>query len=377
MFVNFSSSLSKFSPGKGPIVVALSGGVDSAVCAGLLVEAGHQVVGMSMRLYNAKDTAASRGGRCCGPRDLEDARLICAHLGIPFYVANYEELFQKAVIDDFIEKYTSGKTPNPCVRCNERVKFLPLLHRAISLDASALCTGHYAQIEFDKNTKSHRLLRGIDHNKDQSYFLFSMPKEALPFVKFPLGGMTKVQVREHAKRLGLPNAEKPESQEICFVPDGNHANFVAKAASLSQSQGEIIASNGQVVGTHDGIQNFTIGQRRGLHVGLGEKQYVVHIDAVKKRIHLGKKEALFKTSFTVEEVKWLVDTQVGESMEALVQIRHRHTPKLAHIEVTGPTTAKVSFNEPEPAVAPGQAAVFYKGNQVLGGGMIELPLFQT
>jgi tRNA-specific 2-thiouridylase len=251
-----------------PIVVALSGGVDSATCAGLLVEAGERVVGISMRLYNAHGTESASGGRCCGPRDLEDARAVCAHLGIPFYVADYEEDFRRAVIDDFVSSYREGRTPNPCVRCNEKVKFLPLLHRARALGASALCTGHYARIQRAEGG-SPRLCKAVDGRKDQSYFLFGMPKKALDYVRFPLGGLTKEEVRAHALRLGLPNANKPESQEICFVPDGDYAGFVERHGQLRDTAGEIVDESGAVVGHHDGIHRYTVGQRRGLGGGQG------------------------------------------------------------------------------------------------------------
>lgn len=358
---------------KSLIVVALSGGVDSATCAGLLCEAGHRVVGISMRLYDAGGTAASSGGRCCGPRDLEDARAVCAHLGIPFYVANYEEAFQDAVIDDFVRSYAAGRTPNPCVRCNEKVKFLPLLRRARALGADALCTGHYARIGQDPETGRPALLRAVDARKDQSYFLFGMPASSLSYVRFPLGGLTKEEVRAEARRLGLPNADKPESQEICFVPDGDHAAFVAQRAGLGDEEieGEIVDQAGDVVGRHHGVHRFTVGQRRGIGVGLGSKQYVVGIDALRRRVQVGPKEALARDEIVVEDVRWLGEAPRRE-VEAQVQIRYRHRPQGAAIEVLSGdgARARVRFAAPEYGVAPGQAAVFYRGDVVLGGGFI-------
>src|SRR5215207_220607 len=249
--------------GQGPLVVAaLSGGVDSAAAAALLVEQGRQVVGMTMRLYDARGTPASSGGRCCGPRDVEDARAVCAHLGIPFYVVDLAAEFGAAVVDDFVEAYLSGETPNPCVKCNQHIKFTPLLERARAIGADILVTGHYAQIV------NNELRRGIDAGKDQSYFLFSMPADELGAVRFPLGGMTKDEVRAHALRLGLPNAKKEESQEICFVPDGDYAGFVSAQALRKgrtlPSAGAIVDGSGEVVGRHDGVHRFTIGQHRGL-----------------------------------------------------------------------------------------------------------------
>ncbi|MCS6913036.1 MAG: tRNA 2-thiouridine(34) synthase MnmA [Myxococcales bacterium] len=359
-----------------PIVVALSGGVDSATCAALLVEAGEPVVGIFMRLYDASGTAASAGGRCCGPRDLEDARAVCEHLGIPFYVANYEEAFREAVIDDFVRAYTHGRTPNPCVRCNERIKFLPLLRRARALGAAALCTGHYARIERDPDGARLRLLRAVDARKDQSYFLFSMPPSSLNYVRFPLGSLSKEQVRAHARRLGLPNADKPESQEICFVPDGDHAGFVARHASTTG--GELVDVSGRVVGRHEGVHRFTIGQRRGIGVGLGEKLYVVRIEAATGRVYIGPREALARSHFCVEELHWLGEVPLpGEAIEADVQIRYRHQPRPARIEILPDGTARVHLTAPEYGVAPGQAAVFYRGDEVLGGGFIAPEVIQT
>src|SRR5262245_31192466 len=251
------------------IVVALSGGVDSATACALLVEAGHRVVGMTLRLYDARGTAASAGGRCCGPRDIEDARAVCAHLGVPFYVVDHEEEFRRAVIDDFVAEYAAGRTPNPCVRCNEHVKFGPLLRRARALGATRLATGHYARLE------GGRLRRAVDAAKDQSYFLFAMPPSVREATIFRLGGLTKDEVRAHAARLGLPNAAKPESQEICFVPDGDHAAFVERRAGVAP--GEIVDRDGVVVGRHDGVHRFTVGQRRGLGVARGAAQYVVAV----------------------------------------------------------------------------------------------------
>ena len=349
------------------IVVALSGGVDSATCAGLLVEQGHEVVGISMRLYNAKGTVSASGGRCCGPRDLEDARVVCAHLGIPFFVANYEEEFQRTVIDDFVATYQRGETPNPCVRCNEQVKFLPLLHRARGLGAAALATGHYAQL--DGSPGERRLRRGVDSRKDQSYFLFGMPRSALDFVRFPLGGMTKDEVRGHARRLGLPVSEKPESQEICFVPDGDYAGFVERQGVVARADGDIVDEQDRVLGHHDGVHRYTIGQRRGLGFGLGTPQYVVAIDALKRRVRIGPKESLYADRARVTDVRWLGESP-GAQLRCGVQIRYRRVPQMATLHRIDDRSVDVLFDAPELAVTPGQAAVFYDGDRVLGGGFI-------
>jgi tRNA-specific 2-thiouridylase len=339
------------------IVVALSGGVDSATVAALLVEAGERVVGVTMRLYDAAGTSASIGGRCCGPRDVEDARKVAAHLDIPFYVADYTEDFRARVMDDFVAEYTAGRTPNPCVRCNQHIKFTPLMQRARALGADALATGHYARIE------DGRLLRGRDARKDQSYFLFNMPKEALPFVRFPLGGLTKEEVRAHARRLGLPNCDKPESQEICFVPDGDYAGFVSRAAAMAP--GEIVDEGGKVLGQHEGIHKFTIGQRRGVGVAAGEPIYVLSVDALTRRVTVGGSASLDKRSISVADLSWMP----RERTRAQVQIRYRHEARPAWLVPDG-DRVQVEFDHPERAPAPGQAAVFYDGDAVLGGGFI-------
>ena len=351
------------------IVVALSGGVDSATAAALLVEAGHRVVGISMRLYNARGTESASGGRCCGPRDLEDARQVCAHLRIPFYVADYEAEFKRAVIDDFVAEYVAGRTPNPCVRCNEHIKFSPLLRRARALGATKLATGHYARIERDGAGRA-RLLRAIDARKDQSYFLFAMPAADLDSVWFPLGGMTKDEVRDKARSYGLPNADKDDSQEICFVPDGDYAGFVDRAQTEAVAGGEVADTEGQVVGAHDGVHHFTVGQRRGLggaHGG-GEPRYVVSVDALKRRVTIGPRELLRKHEIEVRDVRW-IGARPSTAVHASVQVRHRHQPSAADI-IPNADGATVRFETPEYAVAPGQAAVFYDGAEVLGGGWI-------
>lgn len=351
------------------IVAALSGGVDSATAAGLLVERGHRVVGMTMRLYDARGTAASAGGRCCGPRDVEDARAVCAHLGIPFYVVDLAAEFGAAVMDDFVEAYLAGETPNPCVKCNQHIKFTPLLERARAIGGGQLVTGHYARIEH------HQLRRGIDANKDQSYFLFSMPRAALSAVQFPLGGLTKDEVRAEATRLGLPNATKPESQEICFVPDGDYAGFVSVRALAKQRAmprgGEIVDQQGSVVGRHDGIHHFTVGQHRGLgNLTTKDKLFVTAIDAAAARVTVGPRAAAQSSVLAIRDLRWL--SEPAASFHAAIQVRHRGAAVRCTVEVDGDRAA-VQLSEPVIA-AHGQAAVFYDGDRVIAGGWIAAPV---
>lgn len=355
----------------GPLVVAaLSGGVDSATAAALLVERGHRVVAMTMRLYDARGTAASSGGRCCGPRDVEDARAVAAHLGIPHYVIDLSAEFGEAVVEDFVEAYLAGETPNPCVKCNQHIKFTPLFERARAIGADVLVTGHYAQI-VDEGDGDHALRRGVDAGKDQSYFLFSMPAAQLPHVRFPLGGLTKDEVRAEALRLGLPNAAKPESQEICFVPDGDYAGFVSAQAlkrgrALPQA-GNIVDASGAVLGRHEGTHRFTVGQHRGLgNLTTKDKLYVTGLDPAKAEVTVGPKTAAEKTTVEIRDLRWLAAPR--PLLRAAVQVRHRGTPIEAEIAIAG-DRARARLAEPTVA-AQGQAAVIYEGDRVLAGGWL-------
>jgi len=355
---------------QGPLVVAaLSGGVDSAAAAALLVEQGHRVVGMTMRLYDARGTAASSGGRCCGPRDIEDARAVCAHLGIPHYVIDLEVEFADTVVEDFVEAYLAGETPNPCVKCNQYIKFTPLLQRARAIGADLLVTGHYAQIL--DGDDGFGLWRGVDAGKDQSYFLFSMPGEELASVRFPLGGMTKDEVREHARRLGLPNAAKAESQEICFVPDGDYAGFVAahalKRGRSLPTGGAILHEDGRVVGQHEGVHRFTVGQHRGLgNLTTKDKLFVTAIDPARGEVRVGPRDSAGRRELAIRDLRWLAPAR--PRLRVAVQVRHRGTPIEADVAIEG-DRATVQLAEPTIA-APGQAAVLYDGNRVLAGGWI-------
>ncbi|MGB1699791.1 MAG: tRNA 2-thiouridine(34) synthase MnmA [Nannocystaceae bacterium] len=342
----------------------------SSVAAALLVEQGLEVVGMTMRLYDARDQPKrSRGGTCCSPAEVDLAQRACELLGIPHYVVDEQERFQRAVIDDFAREYAAGRTPNPCARCNEHVKFGPLLTRARALGAAYMATGHYARIE------DGALLRGVDPSKDQSYFLFAMGQETLADVRFPLGDWTKERVRDYARERGMPNWDAPDSQELCFVPDGDHGAVVERRArSLgldggSLGDGEVVDETGETLGTHRGIHRVTVGQRRGLGLSSSRPRYVLRVLPEERKVVVGDAEALARTELDVDDFRRLRDLEDGAAIACHVQIRHRSPAQAATLRVTG-SRATVTFDAPVRAVAPGQAAVAFLGDQVLGGGWI-------
>jgi tRNA-specific 2-thiouridylase len=345
------------------VLVAMSGGVDSSVAAALLRDAGHEVVGVSMRVFDYADPA--RGRSCCGPDDLEDARGAARALGIPFYVANLEEHFGRAVIDRFVDEYVCGRTPNPCAACNTEVKFDWLLRRARALGAR-LATGHYARIE----RRGGRLaLCASPHDKDQSYFLYGLSQGALRDVLFPVGELEKGEVRRIAARFALPVAEKPESQEICFVTRGDAGDFVALRAPARLRPGELVSTSGEVLARHAGVHRFTVGQRRGLGIGGGEPRYVVRIEARSARVVVGTGEEASRDRFLVEDVRWVAGAPPPRPVEVLVRVRHRHGGERGEVRPVG-EGAEVALAAKVRGVAPGQAAVFYAGDEVLGGGRI-------
>jgi len=344
------------------VVAAMSGGVDSSVVAGLLKEQGHEVIGIHMKLHDVEEGEA---GHCCGLDDAMDARMVADALEIPFYVMDLREAFKKAVMDDFAENYRAGRTPNPCVRCNGVLKFRVLLQRAKALGASHLATGHYAKV-----TPEGGLYRAVDHHKDQSYFLFPATRDAFAQTLFPLGGMTKPEVRAHAERLGLVTSSKPDSQEVCFIPDDDHTRFVREHLGDPDASGDIVDEDGTVLGQHDGYFRYTVGQRRGLGIAAGYPLYVLKIQAASKRIVVGPADRLMEQGLVASGMNWFREPTNGE--EIFARIRHNGGLIPATIEGTEPTT--VHFQAPARAIAPGQAVVLYSGDEVLGGGWIERAL---
>jgi tRNA-specific 2-thiouridylase len=349
------------------VVVAMSGGVDSSVAAGLLVEAGYDVVGVTLQLYD-QGSASGRKGACCAGQDIADAAAVAEKLGIPHYVLDYEQRFRDAVIEDFADSYARGETPIPCVRCNERVKFRDLLDTARDLGAAALATGHYARRVVGAD--GPELRRAVESARDQSYFLFATTQEQLDFLRFPLGGLRKEETRHHAARLGLPVAEKPDSQDICFVPTGSYARIVEKLRPGALSPGEIVDLDGRVLGTHEGVINFTVGQRKGLRLAGGAPLYVVRLEPEARRVVVGPRAALGTREVRVGALNWLAGE--ARQVRAEVKLRSAQAPLGATVTVDG-RDASVLLDEPAEAVAPGQACVVYDGDRVLGGGWIRRP----
>ena len=351
------------------IVVAMSGGVDSSVAAALLAEQGHDVVGLSMQLY-AQNGGSQTFGRCCTLDDLHDARRVAAAAGFPHYIVNFEQQFQETVVSNFVREYAAGRTPLPCAHCNSDLKFSTLLERALGFGAARVATGHYARVE--QGSKGRWLLRrSVDGAKDQSYFLFSLTQEQLAHAMFPVGTLTKPQVREHARRLGLDVADKPDSQEICFVPDGDYASFVAKQEPAVARAGAVVDERGTPLARHGGIHRFTVGQRKGLGVSAPAPLYVLKIDAQSGDVTVGPRASLERRTLTASGVNWMSVDAPGTWLLAAAQIRHRHHPAPGRVRALDGGRAEFEFDTPQPAVTPGQAVVFYDGDIVVGGGWID------
>jgi tRNA-specific 2-thiouridylase len=349
------------------IVVAMSGGVDSSVAAALLAEQGHEVIGLSMQLYPAGGETASFGG-CCTLDDLNDARRVASTIGFPHYILNFEDRFQDTVISNFVREYATGRTPLPCAHCNSDLKFSTLLERALGLGSTMVATGHYARVE--RRDGRWLLKRSVDCDKDQSYFLFPLTQDQLASALFPVGELTKQQVRREAHRLSLRVADKPDSQEICFVPDGDYASFVARKAPEAVLAGAIVTERGEQLGTHGGIHRFTVGQRKGLGVSSTSPLYVLRIDADSGNVVVGPKNALEQTGLVASDVNWVSMEAPASWVAVTAQIRHRHTPAAARVRAGAGGTAEVEFDAPQTAVTPGQAVVFYEDDVVVGGGWI-------
>jgi tRNA-specific 2-thiouridylase len=351
------------------VVVAMSGGVDSSCAAALLVEAGCEVIGITLQLYD-HGAALGRKGACCAGQDIHDARRVAERLCIPHYVLDFEARFRQAVIEDFAASYAGARTPLPCVRCNQRIKFADLLGIARDLGADALATGHYVRrVTGGPGVELHR---AADSRRDQSYFLFATTPEQLAFLRFPLGGLDKAETRRLAARFALPVADKPDSQDICFVPNGSYAAVVAKLHPDAATPGEIVHADGRVLGRHDGLIHFTVGQRRGLAVTTGERLYVARLEPGTRRVVVGPKSALSCREVELSGVNWLGDGPPPDGgIDLEVKHRAREPTVAAHLDRDEDGRARVSFAAPQAGVAPGQACVFYQGTRMLGGGWIE------
>ena len=392
------------------IAVAMSGGVDSSTAAALLVgnnSNSDRVVGLTMQLWNQRrlpsllgpggggSSAAHSSGRCCSLDDVYDARRVADFLGIPYYVVNFQERFEASVVRPFVERYLQGETPIPCSLCNTEIKFAQFVETARQIGAERIATGHYARVCRDARTGRYQLLRGVDPAKDQSYFLFGLTQEQLARSLFPLGELSKEQVRAIARERRLPVAEKPESQEICFVPSRSYRDFIEaylaeQGETLEETAGEIVSTDGRVLGEHRGLHHFTVGQRKGLGIATGEPLYVLQIDRTRNRVVVGRDAELLHRRFLVRDVNWIRPVAEGDTVEACVKIRNKHVPATARVEALAPpfraaqaleaglkpdatpeaAAAIVEFLAPQRAITPGQAAVFYGGDEVLGGGWI-------
>ena len=365
---------------RGLIAVAMSGGVDSSTVAALLQLQGRAVVGLTMQLWNQRRLPELQGAgpaqhRCCSLDDVYDAKSVAQHLNFPHYVVNFEEQFEARVVRPFVDHYLAGRTPIACTNCNTDVKFESLLRTARQIGAEGLATGHYARTRRNDETSRWELLRARDDSKDQSYFLWGLTQEQLCRSEFPLGELTKEEVRALARRVNLPVAEKPESMELCFVPNGHYVQFIQaysreSGIPLQDGGGEIVNENNEVVGRHNGVHNFTIGQRKGLGFAAGKPLYVLSIDSEKNRVVVGEDDVLRKTTCEVRGVNWISIEEPEAPLRASVKIRHKHEPASATVEPLDANRARVTFDAPQRAITPGQAAVFYDRDRVLGGGWI-------
>jgi tRNA-specific 2-thiouridylase len=348
------------------ILVAMSGGVDSATTAALLKEQGHEVIGVTMQLWDYRDA----DGGCCSPDDVRDARTVADQIGIPHYVVNYMELFKKYVVSDFVSKYESGQTPIPCVLCNQFMKFNFLLKRALELGADYLATGHYARIDREQKNGTLYLGKALDENKDQSYFLFTLTQKELRHLIFPLGSKTKAEVREIARRMNLNVASKSESMGVCFITGERYRDFLDRYLKRGKQRGVIVDEDGNEVGEHNGIASYTVGQRRGLGVARGKPMYVTRIEPDGNRVYVGESKNLFRSTLVANNVTWVGEVPSGV-VDVKAKIRYRHPANESTLNIASGDRVIVQFKEPQRAITPGQAVVFYNDERVLGGGWIK------
>lgn len=364
----------------GLVAVAMSGGVDSSTVAAVLQRQGRPIVGLTMQLWNQRRLPQLQGTgpaqhRCCSLDDVYDAKRVAQHLCFPHYVVNFEDEFEARVVRPFVDQYLAGRTPIACINCNTDVKFAPLLRMARQIGADRLATGHYARIRFNEANERFELLRARDDSKDQSYFLWGLTQEQLARSEFPLGKLSKEEVRMLAREVNLPVAEKPESMELCFVPNGNYVQFIQayseeRKIPLNNEEGEIVTENGDVIGWHTGVHNYTIGQRKGLGFAARKPMYVLAIDTERNRIVVGEDETLRNSTFEIEDVNWISIEEPRTAMRAKVKIRHKHEPAPAMVEALPGKQARITFDDPQRAITPGQAAAIYSGDVVLAGGWI-------